>query len=97
MNKLFIILLSAAVANSEEKGKYFMGGLLVFFVMSFILQIPYSRLDKKIKNTKAEKTPFAVQNELDYAAYMQWAAMNGYEVYFNKRSVSRTDTHENEE
>jgi len=93
MPKLFTLLLPAlSAAAGNESGKYMGGALMVFIVLALLSQIPYSRLEKKIKNVKREKTPPVVRNELDYADYMQWAVKNDYAAYFNKRSINSNIT-----
>lgn len=99
MTKLFLLLLPAlnAAANNSEAGKYAGGGFVVFIVVALLSQIPYSRLEKKLKNVTYDKNPPMVQNELDYADYLQWAAQNGQAPYFNKMSIDINAVNEDDE
>jgi len=99
MTKLFLLLLPAleAAEYGSEAVKYMGGGLVVAIVVPLLAHIPHSRLEKKLKNVTYDRNPPMVQNELDYADYLQWAVQNGHTPYFNKMSIDPNAVNEDDE
>jgi hypothetical protein len=83
--------LAAAGQGNDIEGLLFLAGTIItILVGAAIMQYCYYEpIRKKIEAMKYRDRPDdLVQNELDYANYLIWAAQNGYTPLVSKKTIN---------
>lgn len=86
-----INVVSMAISTENAKAVAALFAFILFFVEAFafdhyIFQPFIKRLKGEDKESKSKMSPHLL-NELRYAEYLKWAAINGYDPYLKKVEI----------